>query len=412
MDTATDINPRATMGGNKPPIEKPAKPIDIHADLDERYPQIDARAKELTATAETVPSVIGDDDTCGKAQELVKQIRVHVSTCKATRKIEKEPYDDGGKAISGWFGKRFEVLDGDLKDKVTGRIDAYLKKKEDEERIRREEEARKAREESERKLKEAQEAEQRRIEAEAAAERARQEEERAKAEKERQLKEAREAEERARVAREQEKIAEAARKEREAREAREALERKAAEARQKEIDEAAAAKRAEEEAERKRKAEEARAAEQTRIDALRKEREAEERKAEEARAAATEERRKQREAEEARQVASSEAKDASKDERTAFKAAERHDKQAVRHDIAAQGSAADLARTRSEYGTVGTLAERMTYRIVDFDKIPLERLRPYLNPDAIEAAVFRFMQSGQRDLPGVVFEKAKEARVA
>lgn len=408
MDTATT----APIGHNRPPIERPAKPIDIHADLDVRYPHIDTRAKELTAVAESVPEVIGDDDTCGKAQELVKQIRVHASTCKATRKIEKEPYDDGGKAVSGWFSKRFEALDGDLKDKVTLRIDSYLKKKEDEERIRREDEARKAREEAERRLKEAAEAEQKRIEAEAAAERARVEEERAKAEKERQLKEAREAEERARVAREQEKIAEAARKEREAREAREALERKAAAARQAEIDEAEIAKRAEEEIERRRLAAEARAAEQAKIDALRKEREAEERKAEEARAAAADERRKQREAEEARQVASTEAKDAGKDERTAFKAAERHDKQAIRHDAAAQGSAADLSRTRSEYGVVGTLAERWTYRIVDLDKVPLERLRPFINPDAIDAAVFRFMQSGQRDLPGVIFEKAKEARVA
>lgn len=412
MDTATTLDARHGIGGNKPPLERPAKPIDIHADLDQRYPQIDARAKELTISAESVPAVINDDDTCGKAQELVKQIRVHVSTCKATRKIEKEPYDDGGKAVSGWFGKRYETLDDDLRGKVNLRIEAYLKKKEDEERIRREEQARLAREEAERQLKAAQEAEERKREAEAAAEKARQEEERAKAEKERQLKEAREAEERARVAREQEKIAEAARKEREAREAREALERKAAEARQKEIDEAAAVERAKQEAERQRLAAEARAAEQTRIEALRKEREAEERKAEEARAAAAEERRKQREAEEERQAAAAEARDASKDERTAFKAAERHDKQADRHDAAAQGSAADLARTRSEYGAVGTLAERWVYRIVDINKIPLERLRPYLNPDAIEAAVTRFMQSGQRDLPGVVFEKAKEARVA
>lgn len=402
----------ATIGHNRPPIERPAKPVDIHADLDERYPQIDARTKELITSAESVPEVIDSDDVCGKAQELVRQIRVHVSTCKATRKIEKEPYDDAGRAVAGWFNNRFEALEGLWKDKVTSRIDAYLKKKEDEERIRREEEARKAREESERKLREAEEAEQRRREAEAAAARAKQEEERARAEKERQLKEAREAEERARQAREQERIAEAARKEREAREAREALERKAVAAKQKEIDDAAAAEREKAETERRQKAQEEREAEQAKIDALRKQREEDERKAEEARAAAAEERRKQREAEEARQAATTEAKDASKDERSAFKAAERHDKQAGKHEAAAQGSAADLARTRSEYGVVGTLAERWTYRIVDIDKIPLERLRSFINPDAIEAAVHRFMQSGQRDLPGVVFEKAKEARVA
>ena len=90
----------------------------------------------------------------------------------------------------------------------------------------------------------------------------------------------------------------------------------------------------------------------------------------------------------------------------------RAEKRADRLDQAAQASDAELARTRGELGTVGTMAKRWTYKVTNYDAVPLDRLRPFLAREAIDAAVFRLMQTGVRELPGVEFEQVSEARVA
>jgi multidrug efflux pump subunit AcrA (membrane-fusion protein) len=117
------------------------------------------------------------------------------------------------------------------------------------------------------------------------------------------------------------------------------------------------------------------------------------------------------EAEAEARAAKTEVREADRDATLAAGAAVRLEKRAERIEDKITDTAA-LSRTRGELGTVGSLARRWTYRVTDYDAIPLERLKPFLNRDAIDAAVYRLMQTGERDLPGVVFEQVEEARIA
>jgi hypothetical protein len=70
-----------------------------------------------------------------------------------------------------------------------------------------------------------------------------------------------------------------------------------------------------------------------------------------------------------------------------------------------------LSQTRSELGTVGSLAKRWTFEVTDRSKIPLAVLAEYLDDEAIRLAVGRFMRNGGRELPGVRFYQEESARV-
>jgi chemotaxis protein histidine kinase CheA len=219
---------------------------------------------------------------------------------------------------------------------------------------------------------------------------------------------------------EEKKAAEAARLAEEARKQREEAAKREAELR-----EAEERKRAAEEAERKARAE-AEAAERRREQA-RKDTEEAEARAKAAKEANEREIARQQvlaakaeadratiakvEAEAEARAAKTEVREADRDATLAAGAAVRLEKRAERIEDKITDTAA-LSRTRGELGTVGSLARRWTYRVTDYDAIPLERLKPFLNRDAIDAAVYRLMQTGERDLPGVVFEQVEEARIA
>jgi hypothetical protein len=65
---------------------------------------------------------------------------------------------------------------------------------------------------------------------------------------------------------------------------------------------------------------------------------------------------------------------------------------------------AELARTRSE-GGIATLKQEWGFQIVDFNKIDLERLRPYIPPADIEKFIRIFVRQGGRELAGVRIEQ-------
>lgn len=72
---------------------------------------------------------------------------------------------------------------------------------------------------------------------------------------------------------------------------------------------------------------------------------------------------------------------------------------------AAEAKPADLARTRGEYGAVGTLRREVTFDGLDRFSLDLEALREHLPSDALEKAVRSFIRSGGRTLRGVrIFE--------
>lgn len=440
MTTAAAIAPpdndaRHGVGGNRPPIPQVAAASGIQIDLGSRYESLLDRCAELTASAAKVPERIEDDDICGKVQELVRAMRSLSASAEAARKEEKAPYSDGADAVDGFFHKRLLLPIGEKqkgwRDRLLARVGDYLRRKEDAERLRREEEARKQREESERQAALAQEAqrqreqaEQRRRDEEAAAERARQE-------KERQLAEARAAEERAARAKIEAAAAEKRtaelKRQREEQDRLDAERRKQREAEQQQAWDRAESRRRQEQRERedreaaKRQAEIAaeQQAEQARLDAARKQRLEEEAKALAAREQAAAEDRRRLDADAAAKEQTAIAKTAGKAERLAEKTFERAESQAARHEKAAGSRGADLARTRSDLGTVGTLAQSVKFRIDDASKIPLERLRGYITHEQLEVIVGKYVREHGRDavklgvqlLPGVTVYLEEGARV-
>jgi hypothetical protein len=72
-----------------------------------------------------------------------------------------------------------------------------------------------------------------------------------------------------------------------------------------------------------------------------------------------------------------------------------------------QAKSADLARTRSDTGTLSTLRETWEFEITDFDAIPIEKLRPYFARADVEKAIRGFVRVGNRELVGTrIFKQA------
>lgn len=411
-----NADPRLTIGGNKPPLS---------IEVQERHKDLFVRMETLAAALDLVPPVITNDDDEGKAQDLVRSIKSVLGNAKAQHKLEKEPYDDAIKELKSLFAKPMEAIEK-VAAEVLSRLDAYKEKKAAAERLRREEEARKQREEAERLAREAEEAERRRAEEEARRRAA--EEAARKAEEEK-----RRAEEEARRQREEaERLRQEALRLEQERRAREAV-RRAEEDERRRVAEQQAAADAEEAARRAAQA----AAEEAERRAQREKEEAEhraklaelKRQQDEATARATAEREAAKAALDERRKAEEEAAAAKRGEKSAERlstsnldAAVRSERRADRLDGAAQAPESDLSRGRGDYGSVGSRVTRWTWRMVDRDKVPLEALRAYLHPDAMDAAITRFMQAHRPELgkgrdrdgllPGVEFFEDVSTRVS
>lgn len=66
----------------------------------------------------------------------------------------------------------------------------------------------------------------------------------------------------------------------------------------------------------------------------------------------------------------------------------------------AAAKAADLSRTRGDFGAVASLRTRWTGEMVDRDTIDLEPLRQHISTDAMNQAVRAFVKAGGRKLKG------------
>lgn len=96
--------------------------------------------------------------------------------------------------------------------------------------------------------------------------------------------------------------------------------------------------------------------------------------------------------------------DAERKARAAEREAQANLKEAVREEKAAdkiaakiEGPEADLARTRSLHGAVSTLAQQWTCSIVDRALLDKEALWPFIHGDALQAALWKWMQSQPDD---------------
>jgi hypothetical protein len=130
----------------------------------------------------------------------------------------------------------------------------------------------------------------------------------------------------------------------------------------------------------------------------------------EARRKAEEEARAAREEEAHRLALAAKAEDANRE-----KHAEQHTAKAEaagfaadRAEATANASAAALTRQRFDSGVLATSKEAWAFEVIDFDAIPLDKLRPYFTRAHIEQAIRMAVKMGHRELAGVrIFEDIK-----
>ncbi len=81
---------------------------------------------------------------------------------------------------------------------------------------------------------------------------------------------------------------------------------------------------------------------------------------------------------------------------------------AAKAQVEAEAKAADLSRTRGDYGSVASLRTFWDHKDMDRSKLDLEALRQHLNHDALEKAVRSYVKAGGRELAGVtIFENSQ-----
>lgn len=109
-------------------------------------------------------------------------------------------------------------------------------------------------------------------------------------------------------------------------------------------------------------------------------------------------------------------RDAAKDHRQLSGQAEKNEKRADRMETKLEeASDAELSRTRGS-GSVGSLSGRWDFTVNNREAIPLERLRGYLHPDAVDAAITKYMRDnrttqGVPPLDGVEFYWNPDGRI-
>lgn len=150
-------NPRATVGGNRPPITA------FYAEQNESLPKyladdnadLTARVAELTAAFARAPVSVTDDDLAGKVSDFIAQVAKCAKAAEAKRVDAKAGPLTAGRLIDGFYQKQIlEKLDA-IKRPLTDRLTVYERAKAAEERRRREESERLAREEAARAAAEA-----------------------------------------------------------------------------------------------------------------------------------------------------------------------------------------------------------------------------------------------------------------
>lgn len=386
----------ATIGHNNPVAP-------LVAELRDRNKALFDQFEELTDAAATVPGTIEDDITHAKVIELSKKMRVVIAQADSVRKIEVEPHKEKVDQVNGVFKSRIDPLKA-LREKIDKLHEDYSLKKAAAEKRRLEEEAEKRRIEAERLQKEAAEAERRQLEAQRQREEAERRQREAEEARARAVKEKEEAEARAEA--ERQKAIELAAQRKKA-EAEEDERRRLAKLQQAKDEEEATARKEQERIDRE--AHEKRmAAMRAQEDAAKDARRKADEEAAESRRKAEEERKKQREAEEAAAASKRDEKSAGRDSRDALDAAVRQDRQADRIEDKAKGPEADLARSRSEHGAVGTLTRRWECRLTDRNAVDKLALWPFINEEAISAAAYKWMMAQaaeNRRMPGTVMEE-------
>jgi hypothetical protein len=91
--------------------------------------------------------------------------------------------------------------------------------------------------------------------------------------------------------------------------------------------------------------------------------------------------------------------------------AEQAEADRIKAEAAANAKAAELSRTRGEYGGVSSLRTFWTFADLDRAQLDLEALREHLPMDGLERAVRSFVKAGGRSLRGVHIYETTQATV-
>lgn len=369
--------PPAGIGHNAPPPDfemPPPKTLEETGFLEKLLAQVKGRHKlifdrfaELTASYATFPDKIEDDHVAGEADDLLKMMAAILKRADAFRKVETAPFRTIRTMIDTAFSQPADDLEK-LQKALKEKAEKYSSVKAAREKAEREAKAKAEREEAERKLQEAAEAE-----AREAAERQRQ-------------KEAAEAQAKAQ-----------AEKEAAERAARVALERK------KRLEKLGPylAMRADREARRRQLAEaEARAlrdeAERSRLAAIA----AAETERQQQKATAAVARKEETAARAEKVDAGEQIEQAQIDQKVGLEGALKQEVRADRADRRASAPVSEMSVTKGRLGARSSLATVWEVAQVDHSIVSLDELRGYLNADAIDAAVWKYLQDHMNDVGG------------
>lgn len=92
-------------------------------------------------------------------------------------------------------------------------------------------------------------------------------------------------------------------------------------------------------------------------------------------------------------------------------AAKQAEADAARAQKEADAKAAELSRTRGDYGSVGSLRTHWTFKDIDRKALDLEALREHFGMDALEKAIRSYIAAGGRELKGVTIYEETSAVV-
>lgn len=135
-------NPRAVIGGNRPPLDEEARAT-FREELLRDRPDFEFKVDEIVAAADRV--AITDEDSYARAGDFIRRCRAAEQHIDQAHKIAKGPYLEAGRAVDAAKNEmQFRVIEA--KGKAQDKANAYAAKIAAEEKAERERAEREARE--------------------------------------------------------------------------------------------------------------------------------------------------------------------------------------------------------------------------------------------------------------------------
>jgi flagellar biosynthesis GTPase FlhF len=127
-----EINPRATIGDNRPTDATES----LLGRLGDDYGELTRSASSLLETARSLGETVENERELEGFSNVIVAMRDAIARAEAARTAEKEPYLRGGQAVDGFFSSLKERLDKG-RTVLQRRVDVYQNRKLAEERERR-----------------------------------------------------------------------------------------------------------------------------------------------------------------------------------------------------------------------------------------------------------------------------------